>query len=1043
MRKITKKGGYELKIGKIKKVFGVILLIILPLIIVPNVLTNTQAHSQGVHQTATDLAHTMLYYDKDRTSGSVPLFPGMDALYDELNANNKEFLEEIKSGNSYEDSDQLAQISHTWDPILLRGMTYVLPLTEGAALKCVRLFEEAVSLYETDKTTAYFKLGQALHLVQDVSNPHHTASNPDMSGINEFIGVSIFDIPQIIIDYLNGGLTLTGKHFEFEAYCEQVKNELISVGDLPRNNEPEELADIMNSFFYDYWNGWDHHFYYHHPGNFVQSAAQVGRAFYDEVDNFDKIGTDYPEEWHEPAVKIIKYTIKISAMFLYYFWNCVSNTIDFDGDGLTGKQEYNFKYEGIRVFRNYMLNPLLVDSDFDGVMDNVEINDISMAWSFSDSDEDGVSDYYEDVYSLNKNNDDTDSDGIKDGLELYGVHKADHPHSNSIGIIKGLNPKNIDTDGDSLTDGNEVNGMDYNWISYESIDGLLYSNPCEIDGDYEGLDDWLEIFISFTNPNDPDSDGDELDDYYEFFNGLNPNGFDSDGDGLPDGYEEAVGFDPTTAEPHDIWDPDYDNLNNLEEYSYKSNPFDSDSDDDGLDDYEEVYPGIDGYVTNPTNPDSDADGLTDNQEYSYGTNPLAADTDGDYMPDNWEVLYLPDLNPNVPDGEISSDSDALPNYQEYLFGSNPTSVNSDSDNLLDDQEILVVVTVIFGITFTDYVLISYPNDPDSDNDGLDDFIEVVTYTTNPLSRDTDGDGMDDYWEVNYDTGPKNSNADGNLDSDSLTNYEEYLYGTHPRNPDTDGDFVSDGWEIDTFLNPGSNDIPYDPILSDTDNDGTIDGYEDPDEDGLINMDEEFYGTLYNNPDSDGDGISDGDEVYLFGSNPNSQNTDNDEFLDNEEAYGVYAPDNPGADTDGYIYGLSLFTDDTDGDYFTDYEEIYVSNTNPLSASSNPAYLNPNPCRYFKALPDCIRKVYFSWVAPINYWSGNTHYSAWKYVLKIKLGTIWTTIYTGTTRNFVYTPPSATTYYSYRLYCYNQHTGVYSVYLSWYGRATSSSGGGPN
>ncbi|MBK5112979.1 MAG: hypothetical protein KGD59_10900 [Candidatus Heimdallarchaeota archaeon] len=133
--------------------------------------------------------------------------------------------------------------------------------------------------------------------------------------------------------------------------------------------------------------------------------------------------------------------------------------------------------------------------------------------------------------------------------------------------------------------------------------------------------------------------------------------------------------------------------------------------------------------------------------------------------------------------------------------------------------------------------------------------------------------------------------------------------------------------------------------------------------------------------------------------------------------------------------------DTDSDSFDDYQELFTYSTDPLDYNSNPARISPNISRNFYGLPDGISRVYFTWVAPTNYWAGNALWSAWTYVLKIKIGTTWTTIYSGTSRSKNYYTPSATTSYSYRLYCYNQHTGVYSVYLSWYGAAKSGGGGG--
>jgi hypothetical protein len=50
---------------------------------------------------------------------------------------------------------------------------------------------------------------------------------------------------------------------------------------------------------------------------------------------------------------------------------------------------------------------------------------------------------------------------------------------------------------------------------------------------------------------------------------------------------------------------------------------------------------------------------------------------------------------------------------------------------------------------------------------------------------------------------------------------------------------------------------------------------DPDHDGLTNLQEYKLGTDPNNPDSDQDGISDGDEVNVFSSNPLNSHTAND------------------------------------------------------------------------------------------------------------------------------------------------------------------------
>lgn len=68
---------------------------------------------------------------------------------------------------------------------------------------------------------------------------------------------------------------------------------------------------------------------------------------------------------------------------------------------------------------------------------------------------------------------------------------------------------------------------------------------------------------------------------------------------------------------------------------------------------------------------------------------------------------------------------------------------------------------------------------------------------------------------------------------------------------------------------------------------------DLDGDGLDDIDETSIGTDAKNWDSDSDGLSDGDEVLVWKTNPNNPDTDGDTFLDGAEVKNGYRPDGPG------------------------------------------------------------------------------------------------------------------------------------------------------
>ncbi|HLK48955.1 MAG TPA: Ig-like domain-containing protein [Bryobacteraceae bacterium] len=88
--------------------------------------------------------------------------------------------------------------------------------------------------------------------------------------------------------------------------------------------------------------------------------------------------------------------------------------------------------------------------------------------------------------------------------------------------------------------------------------------------------------------------------------------------------------------------------------------------------------------------------------------------------------------------------------------------------------------------------------------------------------------------------------------------------------------IPDSWALANGLNP------LDPTLA----------LEDPDRDGLTNLQEFQLGTNPTNPDTDGDGLRDGDEVNLYHTNPLLADSDGDLIPDGVEVTNGTDPLNP-------------------------------------------------------------------------------------------------------------------------------------------------------
>jgi hypothetical protein len=532
-------------------------------------------------------------------------------------------------------------------------------------------------------------------------------------------------------------------------------------------------------------------------------------------------------------------------------------------------------------------DPCDADTDNDGLIDGLEGTRGSTSnhthYANPDTDGDGLGDLQEVLLGSNPLHPDGDHDMVNDGDEYFKF---------------GTHPANPDTDFDGLSDGEELF-----WH---------HTNPFSVDSDGDRISDWTELNVYFTDPMDEDTDNDRLDDYEEIFiYRTKPHDFDTDSEewidlnqnGRYDGLEEwDVAYDENG---NGVWDGDYlrdgdevyGTFNNI-----STDPLKWDTDLDSIT-YFVVYPGgridytfrlSDGdelfyYGTNPTYGDTDLDGITDGWELYLGSglvpdvvfdyyqiefpillDPLSNDTDGDSLLDGLELM-------------IGNQSSLIYPYVGFFFqrpyNTSPVLADSDSDFLSDSEEIDVYYT--------------RPDNIDSDNDTLSDYDEIFFHLTDPLQNDTDADGLLDANEITA-VVPISIEPSGMIKFKiMLMGPYNPMYPTNATDPDTDNDLLPDGAELDVNLPYHSNPMvtdslrngTLDGLLFDSDHDGIPDGYEyfgDSSINGTLTPTTLIAGGGPFNPDSDRDGLLDGLEWQIHGTDAGNWDTDNDTFSDGLE-----------------------------------------------------------------------------------------------------------------------------------------------------------------
>jgi len=498
---------------------------------------------------------------------------------------------------------------------------------------------------------------------------------------------------------------------------------------------------------------------------------------------------------------------------------------DFDGNGTPDYLQSDSDGDGYSDEDEWNTGPS-VDHDGDGCDDYVDL----------DSDNDRVPDadeVREDADSNGNENridDDDDGDLILTTLEAATPSVSSPLGYNTDGDGRD-NYRDTDDDDDTVLTRQEVDptntGTPRAASTWPNTDLVLESTtaitgdplPDHLDTDDDNDGELTETEAANGNPaasTDSDSDG--------VFNFLDP---DDDGDKLLTFVENQVNrnWDGAAPDNHLDLDSDNDNWTDTDE-SLAGTPYNSmvntdlatgdvtpdvgdlDSDADSIPDRDEGSSPEYGNLADPCRVgegqgpiDTDGDGLV---------NRIDVDDDGDRIPTREEEPESNDSNPANDD----SDGDCIPNYvDEDDDGDLVPTADESEDSTSDPRDFNTDLNLPNGDATADYLDIDDDGDTvlTIDEAEYDAFDAVVTL---PLDLDTDEDGDPNYRDIDDDD-------DGRRTSDEVG----------------DGDTEGDG-------------IP-----------NYLDWDDDNDRAGTIC--EDLAGTGAFNPDSDGDGVLDGDEWYNY------------------------------------------------------------------------------------------------------------------------------------------------------------------------------------
>ncbi|HEY5753500.1 MAG TPA: LamG-like jellyroll fold domain-containing protein [Chthoniobacterales bacterium] len=569
-----------------------------------------------------------------------------------------------------------------------------------------------------------------------------------------------------------------------------------------------------------------------------------------------------------------------------------------------------------------------------------------LIWQFTvnghvDSDLDGLDDPTEASLGTSPDKRDTDGDTLSDWAEV---------------TVLRSNPLSQDSDGD---------GMDDLWEFQYGFD-LNDRGDADDDPDGEGLLNLGEYQMG-TSPFNPDTDADVLNDLYEANEGLNP----ISSDDAAEFSTHRNGLINVEQARDSGSNDDGDRLTNLAESRLGTSLTSIDSDQDTVNDGEEAGTGI--FPTSPdANGDRDGEGLKNRAEVLLGTRINDFDSDDDGLSDEWERLYGTDprsllngilgwwrfddgssryvydaaqgMNDGLLRGSVAEENAAVrfsgirfdpqpafqpePRYFRVrawpgLVATNGLSISFNVKVADNPQEIVTADLVqklgvyyvslrpdrklVFGIKVNGNWRTLVSSSPLA----IDRWVHVAA-TFNPATGDS---------RIFLDGDPSNSEAfpAGNLDDVPAI----LQVGAVRSNPSRSAAFSIDDLrlyglpltesEVSLLANPSS---------------PTWEANQDWDADGLNNLEEYLSGSDPRAVDSDGDHLSDLDEVSVHHTSPRLKDADGDDLDDDREIHFGTNPTNADTDNDGLwdgeevdVFGTDPKEPDTDGDGLPDGWEV--------------------------------------------------------------------------------------------------------------------------